>query len=268
MITFCCKEDILNVLPEEPLTEEEIEEYLLGVYLGVISTDNLSTDYHVRVTSLFENAIEKGFQENLLDLNLDNDLFTTMQQLRLNVYKFSAAKQYQQVRLMSDLITPDMAFTDFRKVAIETFEEFNKTYLRTEFDTAVGQSQSARDYLEAVAEKEQFPLIQYKTQIDGRVRPEHQVLEGIILPVDDPFWDDYFPKNGWNCRCFTIRLSSGVVTDKSKIDFEQIEDKVPDIFKMNPAKDNLIFNEGKHPYFEVKRGDTQLKRRNFNLPLI
>ena len=47
---------------------------------------------------------------------------------------------------------------------------------------------------------------QYITAHDQRVREGHRVLEGVRLPKDDPFWQKYFPPNGWNCRCTTLEI--------------------------------------------------------------
>lgn len=46
----------------------------------------------------------------------------------------------------------------------------------------------------------------YITVGDDRVRPEHEVLDGITLPKDHPFWSTHWPPNGWNCRCAVIPL--------------------------------------------------------------
>lgn len=44
----------------------------------------------------------------------------------------------------------------------------------------------------------------YVTVGDDRVREEHAALDGVTLPKDDPFWQRFFPPNGWNCRCQAI----------------------------------------------------------------
>lgn len=44
----------------------------------------------------------------------------------------------------------------------------------------------------------------YVTVGDDRVRPEHAALDGVTLPKEDPFWRNFWPPNGYNCRCQAI----------------------------------------------------------------
>ena len=43
--------------------------------------------------------------------------------------------------------------------------------------------------------------LKYIAILDNKTRPSHRALHGTILPKDDPFWETYYPPNGWNCRC-------------------------------------------------------------------
>lgn len=38
------------------------------------------------------------------------------------------------------------------------------------------------------------------------MRPEHAALDRVTLPIDDPFWQEYYPPNGWNCRCTVVQV--------------------------------------------------------------
>lgn len=46
----------------------------------------------------------------------------------------------------------------------------------------------------------------YVTAGDDRVRPTHAILDGVTLPKGHKFWQDFYPPNGWNCRCQAIPL--------------------------------------------------------------
>ena len=48
--------------------------------------------------------------------------------------------------------------------------------------------------------------LQYRTQRDEKVRPEHAALDRVTLPMSDPFWQEYYPPNGWNCRCTVVQV--------------------------------------------------------------
>lgn len=245
-------------------SEDEIENYLIAVYSGLIAVDQLSIDYHLKVGGKLYEAIEKGFGKA--------EPFTiyaqTFDKLTSNIYAFSAAKQYQQVRIMSryiNKVNERASYSEFKKLAKATFDEFNDSYLETEFNTAVGQSQTARDWLQFEEDKDIFPYLQYNTQEDVLVRDSHSVLNGIIKRVDDPFWNTYNPLNGWNCRCFVTQLDEGVETNTDNLVIDKKD--FPELFQFNSGKQKLIFDPKQHPYFKVGRGHAGLRANNFNLPV-
>jgi SPP1 gp7 family putative phage head morphogenesis protein len=245
---------------------------LILVFSGAITVHSLSHDYHTKVSSLLESAVFLGFGGDMHTFSFQSPEFKTIKALRKSIYAFSAAKQYQQVRTMSAFIDKKgevSAFKEFKEKASRVFGEYNKNYLHTEYKTAIGQSQSARDWVNIEKTKDVLPYITYRTQRDSHVRDEHAVLDGITLPADDPFWNNCMPKNGWNCRCFTVQKERAKVTDLKERDLSALDDqkKFPDVFKMNPGKDGLIFNPKYHPYFFVAKGDADWKKQNFGLPL-
>ncbi|MHB1026093.1 MAG: phage head morphogenesis protein, partial [Desulfobacteria bacterium] len=42
---------------------------------------------------------------------------------------------------------------------------------------------------------------QYDAVMDRRTRPTHAALDGRVWRADDPFWDTWYPQNGYRCRC-------------------------------------------------------------------
>lgn len=130
----------------------------------------------------------------------------------------------------------------------------------TEQNTAAKTANSIEEWKKIEENKVLFPLVKYSAILDERTRPEHRRLDGTIRPVDDPFWDDYAPLNGYNCRCLLIPIMEGQepITDKPVV----TEKEVPLMFRNNPAKSGKIFTK-KHPYYD---GTTTTQRRsNFGL---
>jgi SPP1 gp7 family putative phage head morphogenesis protein len=53
----------------------------------------------------------------------------------------------------------------------------------------------------------------YSTVGDDRVRDEHWEMEGFTAPKNDRIWNDWWPPNGWNCRCQLVSIiGSGTKT--------------------------------------------------------
>jgi hypothetical protein len=94
-------------------------------------------------------------------------------------------------------------------------------------------------------------------------------LDGITLPVDDPFWDEYYPPNHFRCRTTVEQLEEDA-NPSSKAEVaeavEHADKEMDDVFKMNVGKDKVVFNED-HPYFEVPPNDRRFAANNFDLPI-
>jgi len=59
---------------------------------------------------------------------------------------------------------------------------------------------------------------EYVTVGDDRVREAHERLDGIKRKVGDPFWEKFWPPNGWGCRCQAVAI----------YDEDERQDRVPD----------------------------------------
>jgi SPP1 gp7 family putative phage head morphogenesis protein len=182
-----------------------------------------------------------------------------------NVYVFSGAKTYQQVRDIQALLVKYPHRSDlFLKNASALFDDYNKDWLATELITAKGTARSTKNWNAIERDKYILKYLTYETVGDSRVRPTHAELDGITRPVDDQFWDSYYPPNGWRCRCSTTSHEDVKQLTPMK-DFKK-PDNVPDIFLFNPGKDKIIFSP-EHPYFKVAKKDRALAQQNFNLPM-
>lgn len=86
-------------------------------------------------------------------------------------------------------------------------DTYNKHYLKTEYNFAIQSAEMAAKWEEQQDDGDGRYLLQYRTAGDKKVRPAHQEMNGITLPASDPFWDKYYPPNGFNCRCTVQRYA-------------------------------------------------------------
>jgi SPP1 gp7 family putative phage head morphogenesis protein len=89
-----------------------------------------------------------------------------------------------------------------------------KTIYETNMRTAYAQAQY-RKQLQGAALR---PIWVYQSQLSGKNRrQEHIALHGKAYRYDDPFWDTYYPPNGWGCQCYvTTKSEAGAERDGIK----------------------------------------------------
>lgn len=219
----------------------------------------------------FAHNLQEGIFIGFIDTTIEGPSLELVNVLNTNIHVFSAAKTFQEVIEMQSFITDDdgfiRSFSAFKKDVNPIYKQFNEEWQRTEFDTTIAQAQSNAQWQRIQEDKEIFPLLQYQTADDEKVRPVHAAWDNIVRPVDDPWWDDHNPPNGWNCRCLTISLEEG---DEPISDLKGIPKHDDPLFQMNAGKDQIIFKvEGKdaHPYMLVEKRFEVHKANNFGLPL-
>lgn len=119
--------------------------------------------------------------------------------LREDVFLFSGFKTYAELREAASLLTDDAgrvkSFDRFYSDISAIREDYNRNWLRSEYVFATASAQMAAKWKELEADGDRY-LLQYRTANDGKVRAEHRALHNVTLPVDDPFWDEFYPPNG------------------------------------------------------------------------
>lgn len=266
-------------------TKKEIEALIRGIYEGSITEYNLPRDLYLAISDYLKIGVYQGFGETMTNLSEqvakgtgkvgDLELLT---QLRTNIYMFSGAKVFQQVKemtLASRLITEEgviKPFADFKKEALAVYEQYNVDWLKTEYNTSIGQAQEAIKWQSFEEQKDILPYLKYSAVIDSRTSEICRPLDGIVAPVGDPIWKKIAPLNHFNCRCLLLQLDSeeGKATQTPKglklAKVEQTESQMQDVFKMNAGQDGYIFKKD-HPYFDVQPKDKEFAKRNFDLPI-
>lgn len=197
----------------------------------------------------YTEALQRGYGSMLTEIDWNTPDFETLEKLTQNVYQFAAAKNYHELRDLTDAIRDGdkiRSFEEFQEAAQPIIGKYNQKWLRTEYNQAVAAAQSGARWNDFQRGKKDMPYLQYQCVMDGNTRPEHARLHGVIKRMDDGFWDEYMPPNGWGCRCEAIQLpgSSYEETADSAIEYPP----VPEMFKVNFGKQGVAFPEG-HVYY-------------------
>lgn len=85
--------------------------------------------------------------------------------------------------------------------------------LRTIFWSNVNSARSAGQWERAQRTKAALPFALYVRTASSDPRKEHLGWVGIILPIDDPWWETHWPPNGWGCKC-SVRMITGRERDR------------------------------------------------------
>lgn len=253
-------------------TDKQIELLIEGVFTGRFNPSyELPEDLYFAIANYLKKGLYEGFGGVLTDFDFESKDYELLSTLRENVYMFSGAKTYQQVREMSGFVADSKNFKEFRDKCLQTYEQYNVNWAEAEYNTSIGQAQQANQWVQIEENKDQFPYLRYVAVMDANTSTICAPLNGIVRPVDDPLWSRYSPLNHFNCRCVLERLSK---YDDAKISpdkrvqrlTKELDETVQPEFKMNPGKSGYVFSP-KHPYFDVAGKDKDFAKRNFDLPI-
>lgn len=181
-----------------------------------------------------------------------------------NIFLFSGFKTYHEMndasRLLKDEDGGFKSFDRFLQDVQAIDASYNRNWLYAEYNFATASTQMAARWADIERDGDEYDL-QYRTALDGLVRPEHAALEGITLPPSDKFWNEYYPPNGWNCRCTAVQVLKGKYptsdSDQACAAGERATTQIgkngqnkAEMFRFNPGKAEKIFPP-KHPYYKA-----------------
>ena len=196
------------------------------------------------------NIISDGFMLNLCGADIDTTWtevdVEALNAFRSNAFEVAGVTCADTLQILKDeaekAFTKGYTFDDFRKnIKLKGFEPEKPYYLRTNFDTAINSAYLAREWNELQKVKDIFPYLKYVTMRDNRVRESHIMLNGLVFHIDDPFWDENYPPNGWNCRCGVQPLTAEDAQKEPRFGKGAPRiTKTQEGFKKNCAKDHEI----------------------------
>lgn len=245
------------------MTDDEILKEATIIAKAIITGDvvegDIMPEIAQKVAELLKKATLEGYSKGFPKVKTGTPEATMLENLENNVYQFSVAKNYQEIKECTKLLVDGdrvRTFNEFKAEVVRLHTLYNKSWLETEYNAAINSAQSAASWVTYQEGKEDMPLLQYRTAGDQRVRDSHAAIDGVKRPIDDDFWNTHYPPNGWNCRCTTVQ-TSGKETPKNKIPFT----KVDKMFMANMAKEGMIFPKD-HPYWDGVTDDVLKKAEN------
>jgi SPP1 gp7 family putative phage head morphogenesis protein len=117
--------------------------------------------------------------------------------------------------------------------------------LKTIYRTNLQTSMMAGRYREMMESMDVAPYGQYVSVLDGKTRPAHRALHGLVFRLDDPFWNTHWPPNGWGCRCRVRQLTQRDV-DRKGLTVSTGDGKLSDETVLSGGKDVTVtvFSQG------------------------
>ena len=209
---------------------------------AVLLTDSDVRKFIERQKLIFDNAVDTALKEVPLD-----DI--SVQRLKESNYVFSGIKTFHELNEAFPSLLDEEGnrkpFNQFLNDVQKVYDAYNVQYLRTEYNFAQASALMAARWKKFEQDGDRYNL-QYRTMYDKRVRRTHRMLHNITLPIESPFWDKYFPPNGWNCRCTVVQVRK----DKYPVSDEQeamnlgsqaTAGKYQEMFMFNPGKRMTTF---------------------------
>lgn len=184
----------------------------------------------------FEEQIAYFLQKGLtISPNSWRDIWRQAHARAFTVARVTAMEVLEDIRKEIDrAMASGMSFADFRKRIIPMLEKkgwwappgekatvvlpdgtvmkrLTGWRLTTIYGTNMASAYSVGRFKQMMENVERRPYWQYMSMQDAAVRPAHARLHGRIYRYDHPFWDTWYPPNGFNCRCYVKALTPGQV---------------------------------------------------------
>lgn len=199
--------------------EEEIRKELSSLFDGMMQTLYSLKGAEFRIEVLAKPKVQEFIEAHasVLDSGFRQVEMSEAMRRRLtrSDYIFSGMKTFHELNEAFPSLLDENGnrkpFEQFLNDVRKIDSTYNSNYLRAEYNFVQSSAQMAARWEEFMEDGDRYYL-QYRTAKDGKVRPEHAALHGVTLPVTDSFWEEYYPPNGWNCRCTVVQVRKSKYT--------------------------------------------------------
>ena len=229
-------------------TVETIARALVNIYKGEMDIDHEIEEHLFQESRrIFQDAIDEGYT-NAVENNVPLPDNAFREAILHSADVFSAFRTHRmQKDIAAQLLDAEghlKPFSKFVKDVAPYIEHRNRTWLQTEYDTAVIRAQNAAEWNRFEQEKDVFPNLEWLQSTSPDPGADHMIYWGTIRPVDDPFWNEHRPGDRWNCKC-RLKQTEKEITPTPNSDTKSNPNKG---LESNPGKAKELFSQ-KHSYY-------------------
>ena len=254
------------------LPSEEVSKGFKDAMKAIFNQKGSSFSIDIMADGNVQNLIEA--HAGVLDRNLQRLEMSDLMRQRLtrSNYIFSGLKTFHEL----NEAFPSLLDENGNKKTFERFlndvrkidETYNSNYLRAEYNFVQASAEMAAKW-EGFMEDGDHYYLQYRTQHDDKVRPEHASLDRVTLPPSDSFWESYYPPNGWNCRCTVVQVLKRKYEptphdEAMSLGEEALQTDKKGIFRFNSGKEQKTVPDY-NPYTIKRCRDCDIAKGKLNL---
>jgi len=232
-----------------------IDQLITDIYRGKYSLKKLPKSLYEAYVKTFNKAYDSV--PALTSKAFDESIYK-------NIRLFSGAKTFQYSYATIDILYKDgkvLPFDVFKENAKQIFNQYNETYLKTEYGFAQTQAEFIQSWNE---ETEVNDYLEYVAVLDSKTSDICKHLDGIVRKKTDSFWMTHSPLNHYNCRCTLIGADGEKPSTKTTVDKAIKDSNVPKEMQYNAAMIGKLFSP-EHPYFTVPKLYKKDLANNFGL---
>ena len=254
------------------LPSEEVSKGFKDAMKAIFNQKGSSFSIDIMADGNVQNLIEA--HAGVLDRNLQRLEMSDLMRQRLtrSNYIFSGLKTFHEL----NETFPSLLDENGNKKTFERFlndvrkidETYNSNYLRAEYNFVQASAEMAAKWEKFMEDGDHYYL-QYRTQHDDKVRPEHASLDRVTLPPSDSFWESYYPPNGWNCRCTVVQVLKRKYEptphdEAMSLGEEALQTDKKGIFRFNSGKEQKTVPDY-NPYTIKRCRDCDIAKGKLNL---
>lgn len=161
-------------------------------------------------------------REVVLPDNYYNIMTPLQRQQAVSIAGLAQTEQIKHVMgLVNNQLDNGGTYDDFKVAVLNGDIDINLPEYRLDniFRTNIQGAYGRGRWYQQQENKVERPYLMRDGVNDNRQRPEHKILDGIIRPIDDAFWIESYPPDGYRCRCIARSLTKsqaeakGITTD-------------------------------------------------------